>query len=94
MSVMPRQCLLTGSRVQSLGSFYDEMSRVLGLSADFGRNLDALWDALSADVAGPVELVWEDSAASAQGMGADFDRLVSVLREVEATRDDFRLVLR
>ncbi len=67
----------------------------LGLPAHFGRNLDALWDSLTGDLEGPVEIIWRDHAAARRHLGADtFDRLVATLRQVERERTDFRLILK
>lgn len=46
--------------------FYDAAVRNFGLSSDFGRNLDALWDAMSDEsglsrVETPSEIVWKSS---------------------------------
>ena len=79
-----------------LGSVYDAIYTPLsaGLDApEFGRNLDALWDVLTAWLPGPIEIVWRDYAAARARIGPGLDRLVEVLRQVEAERPDFRLVL-
>jgi len=75
----------------SLDIFYDEVARQLALPAYFGRNLDALWDVLTTDIAGPVEVVWEHAAASRQAMGEDFDRVADLLKQVARKRDDFQV---
>ena len=73
----------------TLDKVYDALERQLGLQRGFGRNLDALWDVLTKDVRGPVEIVWKDRAA----LGRDGERLLATLREVAAERKDVRLVL-
>lgn len=60
----------------------------------FGRNLDALWDVLSTDIEGPVEMVWEDCEHSKRSMGKDYDRIVSLLNDLKEKREDFRIVFR
>jgi ribonuclease inhibitor len=87
-------CILHGRDIESLDRLYRELADVLDLPGHFGKNLDALWDVLTTDMAGPVELVWEDSGHSRDTMGSDFDRVISLLREVALERDDFRLTLR
>ncbi|HLI12282.1 MAG TPA: barstar family protein [Alphaproteobacteria bacterium] len=88
-----RVAVIDGAAIRGRDDFYDALSRALALPAWFGRNLDALWDSLTGDVAGPLDLVWTDSQRSRQALGADFDRIVAVLREVEVARADFRLRL-
>ena len=94
MPVRRKRCLLSGKTVRSLDGFYDEISRQLSFPVHFGRNLDALWDILSADIEGPIEVVWENADSSRHDMGQDYHRLLGVLKEVEKARKDFRLLLR
>lgn len=77
----------------TLDAVYTALQRDLGLSAQFGRNLDALWDALTADVPGPFEIVWRDHARALAKLGGDGERLIATLRDVERARGDFHLVL-
>jgi ribonuclease inhibitor len=77
----------------SLADVYARLARDLAFPRHFGGNLDALWDVLTTDVAGPVEIVWVDHAEARRRLGADFDRIVAVLRDVEAERGDVRLRL-
>ena len=94
MPVRKKRCLLSGKTVRSLDDFYDEIARQLAFPEHFGRNLDALWDVLSADIEGPIEVVWKTPDSSRLEMGGDFDRIIVVLEEVEKARKDFRLRLR
>jgi len=77
--------------IGSLDVFYDEVAHQLDLPAYFGRNLDALWDVLTTDIAGPVKVVWEHATASREAMGEDFDRVADVLKQVALDRDDFQV---
>ena len=87
-------CKLPGKAIHSLDEFYTEITRSLHLPDYFGRNLDALWDVLTTDIPGPVELIWEDSAASKSSMGKDFGKVASLLRDLEKERKDFRVIFR
>jgi ribonuclease inhibitor len=84
-------CTLDGKNVRSLNDLYDRLAAALPLPGHFGRNLDALWDALSTDIDGPFEIVWKNAGASQEAMGEDFGRVLNVLRDVEEERDDFNL---
>ncbi len=77
----------------TMDAIYNALQRQLDLPRHFGRNLDALFDALTAEIAGTVEIVWQDHAWARAKLGADYDRLITTLREVESERADFRLVL-
>jgi ribonuclease inhibitor len=89
-----RKFKLSGKAIGNLPEFYDEMVRKLPFPAYFDRNLDALWDVLMTDIEGPLELVWEDSAASKKSMGKAFDKVSALLRDVEKGREDFKVHLR
>jgi ribonuclease inhibitor len=79
-----------GPGLSSLADIYTELHRALDFPAYFGGNLDALWDAMR-DVPGPVEIQWRQSARGR--LGADFDALLRLFRDLERERPDFRLVL-
>ena len=85
---------LSGAKIRSLEEFYDVISPKLSLPEHFGRNLDALWDVLTTDVKGPLEIIWEDSAVSKQAMGPNYERVSTLLEDVQKERDDFRVIFR
>jgi len=77
----------------TMDAIYTALQRDLKLPLHFGRNLDALWDALTSDVGGPIEIEWRDHAWAKAKLGPDYDRLITTLRDLENERSDFRLVL-
>ena len=85
---------LAGKAIRSLDEFYGEIAKKLRFPDYFGRNLDALWDVLTTDVKGPVELTWEDSEASKKSMGKDFEKVAALLRDVGKEREDFKVSFR
>jgi ribonuclease inhibitor len=87
-----KRCVLRD--IRTLAQFYDELARQLAFPPHFGRNLDALWDVLTVEVAGPLEIVWEASAQAQENLGLDYAKLVTLLNELAAERDDFTFTLR
>jgi ribonuclease inhibitor len=85
---------LAGKSIRSLEEFYGQIARKLRFPDHFGRNLDALWDVLTTDIRGPLELAWEDSEASKKSMGKDFEKVAALLRDVEKEREDFKVTFR
>lgn len=85
--------VLLNASHDTLDKVYDALQRQLPLPQHFGRNLDALWDALTADVPGPITIVWRDHTHVRAALGDDYDRLIATLREVATQRPDFRLEL-
>lgn len=92
MPLTPQRCIIDGKRALSLDLFYDEITRQFDFPDYFGRNLDALYDVLSTDLEGPLEVIWRDSVVSLAAMGNDFQRLRDVLESVASERDDFVVV--
>lgn len=86
-----KRCTLDGNTIRSLPDLYDQLASGLPLPEHFGRNLDALWDVLSIDVAGPFEIYWQAAATSRKLLGRDFGRVVKLLRDLEKDRNDFTL---
>lgn len=89
---MTRRCVIQGRRVCSLADLYETLGRQLGFPDHFGANLDALYDVLTGDVPGPIEIVWRDHGTSAAMLGADYGRVLAVLRDAAAARGDLTLV--
>ncbi len=80
--------------VGSLEDFYRQLAAQAELPGHFGRNLDALFDVLSADLAGPLQIVWHrhDEARSRLGE-AHYGALLAVLEDAASSRGDIELVL-
>jgi ribonuclease inhibitor len=86
-AVIPASC-------KSIDAVYDILARELALPKHFGRNLDALYDALTGDVEGPFEIVIEDAKALEAALGAKAPAVMKLLRDVAKDRTDARIVLR
>lgn len=67
----------------SAADFHREFGACPAVPDFYGRNLDALWDALTGLIERPFTLVWKDSALSRIGMGQDFQRIVDVMHKAE-----------
>ncbi|WP_217396602.1 barstar family protein [Catellatospora tritici] len=78
-----RRVVLDGRLIATEAEFHRRLARELDFGPYYGANLSALWDRLTTDVAGPVELVWTAADHSRAAMGADaFDRIRDVLVHV------------
>jgi ribonuclease inhibitor len=83
---------IDGSQIRCESDLHDFLARELDFGPYYGRNLDALWDCLSADVERPVVLVWEKSEVSRTLLGVEvFERISSVLIRVMDQDDSFGL---
>ena len=88
---MTKRCILEGAELADLNAVYDALAAQLGFPAHFGRNLDALWDVLTTDIAGPIEIEWRDMAAAHRRLGQDFDRLARLFDDLTTARRDIRI---
>ncbi|BCL75079.1 hypothetical protein JHS3_08150 [Jeongeupia sp. HS-3] len=80
--------------IHSLDDVYDQLARQLPLPVHFGRNLDALFDLLSADVEGSLTLRWPDVADALVHLGQErHAALLATLRDAANERDDLELKL-
>ncbi len=86
--------IIRGDQLGSVEQFYDSLEKQLHLPNHFGRNLDALWDVLTTDVAGPVEIIWEHAEKSKVMMGETGVVLMELLQEVANERQDFKVYLK
>lgn len=76
--------VLDGTAIRTEADFHRQLARLLDFGPYYGRNLDALWDRLSRDVERPVELIWENSAASRAALGdVLFDTVVKLMTEAQ-----------
>jgi len=78
-----------GKKINSKQDFHDQLARALDVQQYYGRNLDALWDLLSASIERPVHLVWFDSLESKSKLSEDFENIVSVLERVRLQDEKF-----
>jgi ribonuclease inhibitor len=71
----------------------DILATHLGFPAHAARNLDALYDVLRTEIAGPFAIVWRGHARARAARAAEFDTLIEVLTRVAAERADMQLTL-
>lgn len=79
------RCVL--ENVRSVADFYLQLRMQLALPKHFGDNQDALWDVLTADLRGPIEIVWKHPHL----LGAAAEPLLALLRDAEEEREDLSL---
>ena len=88
MPLTGNRVVIKGEKISCMDDFYNELALQLLLPDHFGRNLDALWDTLTADVSGPLEIVWENTAVSGKALGDKFEQLMKLLQDIEEERPD------
>jgi RNAse (barnase) inhibitor barstar len=81
---MMKTCILDGADLPDAAAVYRKLGEALHAPAYFGSNPDALWDAITEYGGEPIEIVWRNSARSAERLGPVFDDIVAVLRRAAA----------
>jgi ribonuclease inhibitor len=80
--------------IRKLDDAYQQLAEQLDFSSDFINNLDALYDELSANLEGPIQITWENSAEAKIAMGKeDYAALLAVFEDAASDRDDFVVII-
>ena len=80
--------------IQTVDDVYDCLIASINLPKYFGRNLDALYDSLGADVPGPYKIIWLDHVSSADRLGElYYEGLIDVFKAIAQERADVQIVL-
>ncbi|OON40588.1 ribonuclease inhibitor [Izhakiella australiensis] len=78
--------------IAGMADFYRQFAALLALDGGFGANLDALWDAITAEIALPLHLTLRHLQQHADPQ--QFNALIDVLRDAEKeTAGAFRLLI-
>jgi ribonuclease inhibitor len=81
--------------IRKLNDAYQQLAEQLDFSSDFINNLDALYDELSANLEGPIQITWENNTESQTALGKeDYAALLAVFEDAAADRDDLTLVIK
>ncbi len=84
-------CKIDGRKIEKLDDLYDQLAAQLTLPRHFGRNLDALWDTLTAELEGPLTIVWLHADESRTSLGDTYVKVKIMLEEAAGERDDLTL---
>lgn len=74
---------LDGAACRSQEELHYQLKTVLHLPDYYGKNLDALWDCLTGEVALPVELTWVNFQTSKDALGDYAENLRQLFQEAE-----------
>ncbi|AZN36541.1 barstar family protein [Iodobacter ciconiae] len=81
--------------IHKLSDVYQQLTEQLDFSSDFINNLDALYDELSANLEGPIQITWENAREAQAKLGKkDYASLLAVFNDAISERDDLSLILK
>ncbi|GAB7128421.1 hypothetical protein JCM19000A_29280 [Silvimonas sp. JCM 19000] len=96
MSVNPARPVKEATlvNVHTVAEVYAQLVQQLDFPADFGYNLDALYDVLTGALPGPVRIIWRDALAARAALPRhDFEDVLGVFNDASGERDDLEIVL-
>lgn len=73
------------NQITSIEQFYKIFSEKLNLTENFGENLDALWDVITAEIALPTEIIFENLQLEQL---LQFEELIRLLEEASIELED------
>jgi len=88
-----KKVVLDGSAIEDVLHLHDLLQELLELPDYYGRNLDALWDCLTGEVALPLMIEWVHYAASRQKLGDAAEQFVELFRDAERELADFHFII-
>ena len=92
MSLPGRSCRLDG-RTRTRRAVFARLARALGFPGHFGHNLDALFDVLTTDLPGPIEIVWRGRTRAELEADPELGPVLATLEEAARARSDLTLRL-
>lgn len=84
---------IDAAQIRTPAAFYTELGKSVKLPAHFGNNLDALWDFLTVDLAGGLEVHWDNFVSYSTEEKTQMNGIRKVLEEAGAERPEIRLVI-
>ncbi|GGH52246.1 putative ribonuclease inhibitor YrdF [Paenibacillus silvae] len=85
---------IDGRQLHSREALHQFLQEKLQLGEHYGRNLDALWDALTGEVQMPLTIHWSFLDSTREMIGEYADQIIEVMREAQQEMPDFTLELR
>jgi ribonuclease inhibitor len=85
---------IDGRQLHSREALHQLLQDKLQLGEHYGRNLDALWDALTGEVHMPLTIYWSFLDSTREMLGDYADQVIDVMREAQQEMHDFTLELR
>ena len=80
--------------IRNMADLYRQFAEQAEISVDFGNNLDALYDELSANLQGPIQITWHDFNAAQALLGeASSKALLELFTDVATERADFQFTI-
>jgi ribonuclease inhibitor len=85
------RCRIDCAKLAGVEALYADLARQLRLPRHFGDNLDALFDSLTRDVPGPVEIHLVGAAKTPASLRPALAQLVKTIGEAARERTDLTL---
>lgn len=78
-----RHLVLDTSHCSTADELHDALKQQLALPDYYGRNLDALWDCITGEVALPLVIEWRGYVEARQAIGSYVEKVLEVLLQAQ-----------
>ncbi len=83
--------VLNGEDFVTVEELHMTLRQVLCLPADYGANLDALWDGLTGQIELPLQIEWLNYELSYERLGSYAEQVLGLMEEVQGEGNGFRV---
>ncbi len=83
--------VLNGEDFTTVEELHLKLKQALRLPADYGANLDALWDGLTGQVELPMQIEWLNYEQSYANLGSYAEQVLGLMEEVQGEGNGFRV---
>lgn len=90
---MIREFTLEGSTIFNLKTFVEQIGQLLTFPDFIEHDISGLYDGLNLYTAMPLKILWNNHSISQKYMRHDYERVISVLKEVQDNHSDFEYYL-
>jgi len=84
-----KEVIFDTSQIDSVDQLHAELARRLDFPAHYGRNLDALYDCLSGEMALPLKILWKNYRSTRLRLGKDIAKILKVMKDFSQEEPDF-----
>ena len=84
-----KEIVFDSSQIETMDELHEKLAEVLGFPDHYGKNLDALYDCLSGEIALPLKIIWKNYVATRAKMGKHVAQALKVMEDFSREEPDF-----
>lgn len=91
MTMYMKTVVLNGKDFKTIEELHTTLQQILELPAEYGCNLDALWDSLTGQIELPMQIEWLNYEQSREYLGDYAEQVLGLMEEVQGEGNGFRV---